>query len=164
MLQRDPILYGECLGGALYWNDFEHLARQVGFADPRLVESRRLTVDNPALEARLGSARFYSATYRLFNIDGLERACEDYGQAVIYNGGLADSPDVFILDSHHVIEADRVFPVCGNTWPILAESRFANCFEFIGDFDTHYGIFAGGRTSLPFDESSNAADSPSACC
>ncbi|MEQ8659443.1 MAG: methyltransferase domain-containing protein, partial [Gammaproteobacteria bacterium] len=25
-LAADPVLYGECLGGALYWNDFEHLA------------------------------------------------------------------------------------------------------------------------------------------
>lgn len=26
-VRRDPVLYGECLGGALYWNDFLRLAR-----------------------------------------------------------------------------------------------------------------------------------------
>ena len=149
---NDPVLYGECLGGALYWNDFEHLARRVGFGDPRLVESRRLSVDNVVLEAKLGNARFYSATYRLFNIADLEPACEDYGQAVIYRGTVATAPHAFTLDGHHVIEAGRVFPVCGNTWRMLAESRFAPHFEFIGDFSQHFGVFAGCGVALPFDE------------
>ena len=154
----DPVLYGECLGGALYWNDFEHMAARVGFGDPRLVESRRLTVDNKTLEAKLGNARFYSATYRLFNIDALEPACEDYGQAVIYRGTISTAPHSFTLDGHHVIEAGRVFPVCGNTWRMLAESRFAPHFDFIGDFSTHYGVFSGCGVSLPFDEGRGEAD------
>jgi len=29
-LLKDPVLYGECLSGALYWNDFKTLARKVG--------------------------------------------------------------------------------------------------------------------------------------
>ena len=163
-LARDPVLYGECLAGALYWNDFENLARASGFGDPRLVESRRLGIDNPAIEARLGNIRFYSATYRLFNIDALEPACEDYGQAVIYQGTLADMPDAFVLDGHHRIETGRVFPVCGNTWRMLAESRFAAHFEFIGNFDTHYGIFAGCGTALPFDEEMPAIAEAGGCC
>ena len=167
-LTRDPVLYGECLSGALYWNDFENLARRCGFGDPRLVESRRLTVDNPAIEARLGNLRFYSATYRLFNIDALEPACEDYGQAVVYKGTLADSPDAFVLDDHHVIETGRVFPVCGNTWHMLADSRFARHFDFIGNFDTHYGIFDGCGTRLPFAETpaeqSAAPAASGGCC
>ena len=38
-LREDPVLLGECLGGALYWNDFQNLAREAGFGDPRLVRS-----------------------------------------------------------------------------------------------------------------------------
>ena len=30
-LVNDPVLYGECLSGAMYWNDFHNLAREVGF-------------------------------------------------------------------------------------------------------------------------------------
>ena len=41
-LRQDPVLYGECLGGALYWNDFIRLAKRAGFNDPRLVEDRPL--------------------------------------------------------------------------------------------------------------------------
>nr|WP_239549625.1 methyltransferase domain-containing protein [Alloalcanivorax marinus] len=162
-LTRDPVLYGECLAGALYWNDFLHLARGRGFADPRLVESRRLTVDNPAIEAKLGNLRFYSATYRLFNIEALEPACEDYGQAVIYRGTLAEQPEAFVLDGHHVMEAGRVFPVCGNTWRMLAESRFAEHFDFVGDFSRHFGIFEGCGLRVPFEEG-DADASSSACC
>jgi arsenite methyltransferase len=164
-VRNDPVLYGECLGGALYWNDFLNLARRTGFLDPRLVESRPLAVTDPALQAKLGAARFYSATYRLFKLDGLEPACEDYGQAVVYKGGIPNAGDVFMLDNHHAIERGKVFPVCGNTWKMLKETRFAPAFEFIGDFATHYGIFAGCGTAVPFDSNSRSKSaSDGACC
>lgn len=88
-LVDDPVLYGECLSGALYWNDFHNLAKKVGFADPRLVEDRPLGIDNAAIEKKIGHISFFSATYRLFKLDQLEPACEDYGQAVIYKGTIA---------------------------------------------------------------------------
>ena len=150
-VRNDPVLYGECLGGALYWNDFQRLSHQHGFADPRLVTDRPLAITDPALALRVGNLRFYSATYRLFKIDGLETACEDYGQAVVYRGTIADHPDRFMLDKHHDIATGRVFPVCGNTWRMLHDTRFAPHFDFVGDFSRHYGIFAGCGSSLPFD-------------
>ena len=162
-LANDPVLYGECLSGALYWNDFINLSKRCGFADPRLVESRPLTIENSTIEKTLGNIRFYSATYRLFNIDTLEPACEDYGQAVIYKGSLKNSPDRFVLDDHHVIEAGKVFPVCGNTWLMLEKSRFVENFEFIGNFVTHYGIFEGCGLNVPFAKAGNN-DSTGACC
>lgn len=164
-LVDDPILYGECLSGALYWNDFINVAKQAGFADPRLVEDRPLGIDNAELEAKIGHIGFYSATYRLFKIDALEPACEDYGQAVIYQGTIDHSPESFELDKHHFIEAGKVFPVCGNTYRMLNESRFAPHFEFIGSWDRHFGIFEGCGTSLPFDLSSQSSNtSGGGCC
>ena len=76
-VKNDPVLYGECLGGALYWNDFLTLARRHGFADPRLETDRPLAITDPALAARAGNIRFYSATYRLFKLADLENACEE---------------------------------------------------------------------------------------
>lgn len=168
-LRSDPLAHGECLGGALYWNDFLTLAKQAGFADPRLVTDRPLAIRNPALQQRLAPAQFHSATYRLFRIDGLEPSCEDYGQAVVYKGGLEHSENVFVLDGHHVIEKGRIFPVCGNTYRMLKESRFAPWFEFIGDWSTHYGVFPGCGTVSPFGQSSPETASPEAgqsgaCC
>jgi arsenite methyltransferase len=96
-----------------------------GFADPRLVEDLPIAVTDPALAARTAGIGFYSATYRLFKLDGLEPDCEDYGQAVVYRGGIIGHERRFVLDKHHVIEAGRVFPVCGNTWRMLHDSRFA---------------------------------------
>ena len=162
-LAKDPVLYGECLSGALYWNDFINLSKRCGFADPRLVESRPLTIENPTIEKTLGNIRFYSATYRLFNINSLEPACEDYGQAVIYKGTLTNSPNAFALDGHHFIEAGKVFPVCGNTWLMLEKSRFAAHFDFIGNFDTHYGIFEGCGLNVPFAQA-NSTDATGSCC
>ncbi len=164
-LVKDKVLYGECLSGALYWNDFENMAKRVGFHDPRLVEDRVLTIENREIEAKVGNIGFTSATYRLFKIDGLEPACEDYGQAVVYKGTIAECPNTFTLDKHHEIEAGKVFPVCGNTYRMLNESRFAAHFEFIGNWDRHYGLFGdcGGETPFDGPVEGDAATSGSCC-
>lgn len=151
MVKNDPVLYGECLGGALYWHDFMDLAHAAGFADPRLVEDRQLEITDSTLIKKIANLRFFSATYRLFKLAELESACEDYGQAVIYQGTVPESPHQFILDKHHALQTGRVFPVCGNTWRMLQDTRFADHFNFIGDFSQHYGLFEGCGSSIPFD-------------
>lgn len=164
-LTNDPVLFGECLSGALYWNDFLNLANRAGFPDPRLVEDSPITIENPSIAERLAPASFWSATFRLFKLDGLEPSCEDYGQAVVYEGTVENEPARFVLDAHHVMERGRVFPVCGNTWKMLAETRFAPHFRFIGDFSTHYGIFPGCGESMPFSrEDGQEGSSGGACC
>lgn len=163
-LKFDPVLHGECLAGALYWNDFLSLARAAGFPDPRLVTSRPLAINDADIAAAFGAARFFSATYRLFNIPDLEPACEDFGQAVLYHGGNDGAEDVFVLDAHHRIEAGKVFPVCGNTWRMLGESRFAPYFAFIGDFTKHFGIFPGCGAVLPFADGQVVPPAAQGCC
>ena len=78
-----------------------------------------------------------------------------YGQAVIYKGGIMHSEQAFTLDNHHVIEKGKIFPVCGNTWRMLKETRFADYFQFIGSFDTHYGIYQDCGTPLPYTSEVN---------
>ncbi len=159
-VRRDPVLYGECLGGALYWNDFMRLARATGFADPRLVGHRPLAITDPALLPLLGEARFHAASFRLFQIAELEDACEDHGQAVTYRGTIPHHPHHphrFDLDAHHALETGRLFPVCGNSFRMLQQSRFAPHFEFHGSFERHFGIFPGCGASSPF---SSTSDSP----
>lgn len=158
-VKNDPVLYGECLGGALYGNDFIDLAKRHGFADPRKVESHPVSITDPKLAARAEGIGFYSATWRLFKLDGLESQCEDYGQAVIYKGSIEHHPLRFMLDDHHIIETGKVFPVCGNTWAMLHDTRMREHFTFIGDFSRHFG---------PFDCSTPATASTgttgTACC
>ena len=138
------------------------MARDSDFADPRLVSARPIDVSDARLAERLGAARFFSATYRLFKINDLESACEDYGQAVIYRGTIPNCAHQFVLDNHHAIETGKVFPVCGNTWRMLHETRFKEHFEFIGDFRRHYGLFPCCGGELPFAETQTAGGS--ACC
>ncbi len=164
-LVKNPLLYGECLSGAFYWNDFQNLAKKMGFLDPRLVEDRPLTIDNEEVQTLLGNIRFFSATYRLFKLPALENACEDYGQAVIYKGTIQHHEDILKLDKHHFIEAGKVFLVCGNTYRMLHETRFAPHFEFIGNWDKHYGIFEDCGTALPFNDNQDISQNTnSGCC
>ena len=158
----DPVLYGECLGGALYWNDFIELAKRAGFLDPRLVADRPIDITDPKIEAAAQGVQFFSATYRLFKLPALEAACEDYDQTVTYNGSIPYHPERFTLDKHHVIEAGQAFPVCGNTFDMLHDSRFRTHFEFHGQKRRHQGIFPGGGTALPFDP--NGSSSTGSCC
>ena len=159
-LKNDPVIWGECLGGALYWNDFLNYAKSVGFSDPRLVKSSGIDIKNRELERKLGDIKFYSATYRLFKLPNLlESDCEDYGQAVIYQGTIPEHPHFWMLDNHHKIISHKIFPVCGNTWNMLYHSRFQKHFQFIGNFDRHYGIFEGCGKGIPFE----TGDSSSCC-
>ena len=163
-VQADPVLHAECLGGALYWNDFLAIVKQAGFLDPRLVTWHEIEITDPALKGEIGSARFFSATYRSFKLAGLESACEDYGQAVIYRGGGDGADDRLDFDAHHRFEAGRVVPVCGNTMRMLRETRFAPHFDVIGNGDRHYGIFPGCGTSMPFAASSGGSSGSTGCC
>ena len=162
-LREDAVLHGECLAGALYWGDFLPLARAAGFADPRLLADRPIAVGDPEIASRLGGARFFSATWRLFRLEGLEPACEDYGQAVRYRGSLPGAETLYRFDKHHAIEAGRVFPVCGNTWRMLAGTRLAPHFDFLDGQGRHLGRFAGCGGDLPFDQAGPTLVA-AACC
>ena len=162
-LLTDPVMHGECLSGALYWGDFDRLAKAAGFVDPRLVSDRPLGIGDDRIAALLDGIAFHSATYRLFKLEGLEPQCEDYGQAVRYRGTVPECRRVFELDRHHAIETGRMFPVCGNTWKMLSETRFAPHFDFFGNFSHHFGVFSGCGISSPFHQDGKTT-ALAACC
>ena len=162
-LQEHKELWNECLSGALYWNDFLNMAKKAGFIDPRAVESHEISVENKELQELTGDIRFYSVTYRLMKIEGLEADCEDYGQAVTYKGGIEGEEKGYTLDDHHYFPKGKVVPVCGNTYRMLHDTRLASYFDYYGTWDTHYGIFEGCGTEMPFDQQHDE-ESPSTCC
>ena len=161
-LAEHQVLWGECLSGALYWNDFLTFSRRAGFTDPRSMKSNPITIENDELMALVGNIKFFSVTYRLFKIEGLEKDCEDYGQAVAYKGGIPNVGQTFHLDDHHPFEVGKIESVCGNTYKMLNDTRYKDYFDFYGNWDTHYGIFEGCGGSMPFD-TENAAEA-GACC
>lgn len=94
------ILWGECISGALYNEDFKRLAREAGFADPRVLSVSGIDVTDAQLAQVVGNAAFSSITYRLFKLpDHLESLCEDYGQVATYKVYLHTA------DSQHVAAA-----------------------------------------------------------
>lgn len=82
--RRDKLLWGECVSGALYVEDFKRIAAEAGFVDVRMVSQGPIEVPD-AFRRVLGPAQFFSITYRLFKLPGmLETLCEDYGQVLRY--------------------------------------------------------------------------------
>ena len=149
-VREHEMLYGQCLGGALYIGDFISLARRVGFNDPRELSRTVINVQQHKLRNVLGNANFYSITYRLFKLPELEDRCEDYGQVATYEGTLPGSAFSYKLDDHHVFEAHRPMLVCGNTASMLQDTRLKPHFTVMGNRATHYGAFpCAGPVSTP---------------
>jgi ubiquinone/menaquinone biosynthesis C-methylase UbiE len=142
-ISKDPILRGECLGGALYYKDFERIARKVGFTDPRIFSQRFVKICNEEIENMVENIKFYSITYRLWKLNGLEDACEDYGHMAVYTGQIPESPYKFELDKGHVFCRNKPERICGNTALMLSQTRFKKHFQVIGSFKEHFGAFKG---------------------
>jgi SAM-dependent methyltransferase len=140
-LKNNEVLYGECLGGALYHRDFERIARKVGFSDPRIVVKRELPINNDSVKKLVGTINFYSITYRLWKVEGLEESWEDYGKTATYLGGVPESPTVFELDENYVFEQNTPVRICKNTELMLTQTRFKPFFKVMGDSKRHLGAF-----------------------
>ena len=162
-LAADPVLRGECIGGAMYIEDFRRIMQKCGFSDFRYKSSRTLELDNEAITEKVGFANFMEKTVRAFKLDDLEDICEDYGQVAVYNGSIPNYPHYFDLDDHHRFFTGKPLLVCGNTASMLSKTRYGAAFKIIGDRLTHYGAFDGCGSTDNAD-STNCADSGGACC
>ncbi len=156
----DPLLVGECLGGALYVEDFRRLMTATGWRDFRLLSKRAIAIGHPYAETLVGPMTFWSMTVRAFKLETLEDCCEDYGQVATYLGTVPDAPASFVLDDHHHFIAGKPMLVCGNTAAMVSETRFGRHFRVDGNRTTHFGRFdcsssgAGAHDAAP----------PSSCC
>ncbi len=140
-LSNDPLLHSECLGGAMYIEDFRRLMRDIGYPDYRVVAKHRIELKNPKIELMAGMIDYYSITFCALQLDSLEESFEDYGQVAVYRGTIPGYPHSFELDDHHRLIAGKPMLVCGNTASMLDETRFADHFRITGDRSTHYGPF-----------------------
>ncbi|KAI8052518.1 S-adenosyl-L-methionine-dependent methyltransferase [Syncephalis plumigaleata] len=103
---------GECIGGALYTEDFLRICKQEPVA-----------VEDEALASIVGDAKFYSITYRLFKVDGLEDKEDEEGEGheyvATYLGSISDSPDAYVLDKNVKLTANQPISVSSNVARIL---------------------------------------------
>ena len=137
----DPVLRGECLAGAMYVEDFRRLMERSGFQAVRYTTVSDMPIGDPAIRKALGDARFTSRTVRAFKLDDLEDECEDYGQSVIYDGGIPGHPDWFDLDEGHRFYTNHPKAVCGNTASMCSGTRYGKHLHARGDRSRHYGKF-----------------------
>lgn len=158
-LVKDPILYGECLSGALYTKDFVELAKQVGFNDTRLVDTDIITMKNEKIETLVGDIKFHSNTYRLFKISSLEYDQEDYGHKVSYKGTIAENSCSFKLDNKNIFTTNQVNRVSSNTFSIIKASRLNKYFDLIDSNEKHKGSFSSCCTPKKIESKPK-----SSCC
>ena len=157
-LQQDPVLLGECLGGALYAEDFRRLLAARGCRDFRIVSESPLALGNAEIERKIGMIEFTSRTVRAFKLE-LEDRCEDYGQVAYYQGTIPEAPHGFSLDDHHYFRTGMPHLVCSNTAAMLAGTRYARHFKVLGDTSTHFGLFDCAPAPAP-----GAPATAGACC
>lgn len=159
-VRNDPEAYGECLGGALYIEDFRRILLECGCPDFRVVETSPIAVEDERISSLVGNARFCSLTLRAFKLESLEDRCEDYGQFATYLGTMFECPSGFKLDDHHYFEAHRPMAVCGNTAAMIYETRYRSHFKMIGDRSRHFGLFDCAPTTIPSMDGKSSV----ACC
>lgn len=153
----DTLAYGECLGGALYIEDFRRMLADLGCLDYRIISKKKIEIDDLALAQKAGPMEFYSITVRAFKLNGLEDRCEDFGQVAYYQGTIEGCPSAFILDNHHTFVTGKPLLVCGNTASMISNTRYGKHFKIVGDKAKHFGLFPCGPVS-------NESNSSSSCC
>lgn len=142
VLAADKVLWGECISGALYIEDFRRLMASVGFNYYYTVSQSTVTVDNPKIEEALGSIKFYSITVRAYKIPEMEDRCEDYGEEATYKGTLGEGlENEFKFDRSHVFIKGEKLRVCKNFSLVLTRCPlYKDHFEVTPEKD-HVGLF-----------------------
>ncbi|XP_040901681.1 arsenite methyltransferase [Toxotes jaculatrix] len=125
-MKQDAVLWGEGMGGSLFWQDLISLAHSVGFSTPHLVSASHIVVYNNELKAKAGDINYASGTYRLFRLSKSPVMSE---ATVTYKGTVPDFPDQLDFDSSHCFKKDVAVKVNGEMAAILQSSRFFPDFK-----------------------------------
>uniref|UniRef100_A0A3Q0SKY9 Arsenite methyltransferase n=1 Tax=Amphilophus citrinellus TaxID=61819 RepID=A0A3Q0SKY9_AMPCI len=125
-MKQDAVLWGEGMGGSLFWPDLISLAHSVGFSSPHLVSASHIVVYNSDLKAKAGDISYVSGTYRLFK---LPKSPVTSNVIVAYKGTVADFPDQLDFDSSHCFQKDVAVQVNGEMAAVLQSSRFSSDFK-----------------------------------
>lgn len=164
LVREHKILWGECISGALYIEDFKRICSQVGFKDVRMLSSTPILITDPELKDICGNTKFYSITYRCFKLPNIETLCEDYGQIAVYKGTLPGHLHGYKLDDHHFFQTNKPMLVCGNSAGMVGESWLKPHFNIIGDRSVHYGLFEDCSKPMVGYEDNFQVPPSSGCC
>lgn len=148
---NNPILIGECLGGALYVEDFRRIMAKVGFFDIRVVSAAPVILNDRELLPLVSDVTFYSLTIRAFKLPQLDDCRENYAQTAIFTPDKDSKASDFILDVDNVFKAGVSRPIDFNTAAMLSATRFKDMFA-ISEAGTHQGLYYRLKDAPYFDQ------------
>lgn len=141
-LKNDKILWGECLSGSLYIEDFRRIMGKVGFNYYYTVSRTPITINNKQIETQVGEIKFFSITIKAYKIPELEDRCEDYGDEAIYQGTLGSGlENKFSFDCSHIFNTGEKIRVCRNFSLVLTKCPLYASHFVIKMGACHKGLF-----------------------
>lgn len=141
-VKNDPVMRGECMGGAMYLEDFRRLLCKCGFTVQYVVEKTPIQPHDFEVARLAGDIGFYSCTVRAFKVSGLEDREENYGHSAVYLGTMPENPRYFDFDETCRFLRNKPMGVSGNVAAILRTSRLKEHFTVEGKGEIHYGLFS----------------------
>ncbi|XP_053363015.1 arsenite methyltransferase [Clarias gariepinus] len=123
--KEDPVLWGEGMGGALYWHDFISIMKELGFSTPRLVAASRIDAHSPELRVKAGDIKYASGTYRAFK---LPQHAIQTKSLVTYKGTVPDCAEYFELDASTSFKVNESVEVDAELAAILQYTRYSPDF------------------------------------
>ncbi|KAJ1882155.1 hypothetical protein H4R99_003536 [Coemansia sp. RSA 1722] len=131
-VRTHDVLLGECIGGALFVDEFEDMAKNIGFATPHVLSATHIQIHDDELLQLVGQTKFYSITYRLFkpNHIPLDITADQQVAAVTYHGGIEGSEEKYVFDADNVFEKNVSAIVAVDTAALMAQSWVAGFFTF----------------------------------
>ncbi len=140
-IRNDSVMRGECMGGAMYLEDFRRLMVRCGFPVQYVLEKTPIEPHDFEIARLVGDIQFYSCTIRAFKCKDLEDREENYGESATYLGTMPENKRY--MDFHETCRFLRNKPlgISGNLATILRSSRFSEYFRVDGSREAHYGLF-----------------------
>ena len=140
-VKNDPVMRGECMGGAMYFEDFRRLIEKCGFTTYYVVDKTPIQANDFEVARMVGDIKFFSCTVRAFKCKDLEDREENYGHSATYLGTMKENPRYFDFDEDFRFVRKKPLGVSGNIANILKNSRFKNHFVVEGKGEVHHGLF-----------------------
>ena len=140
-VKNDPVMHGECMGGAMYFEDFRRLMEKCGFATYYIVDKTPIQPNDFEIARMVGDIKFFSCTVRAFKCGGLEDREENYGHSATYLGTMEENKRYFDFDENYRFVKGKPIGVSGNVARILKTSRMKHHFKVDGKGEVHHGLF-----------------------
>ncbi|KAL6471461.1 hypothetical protein MHYP_G00201110 [Metynnis hypsauchen] len=123
--KADPVLWGEGMAGALYWQDLISIVKELGFSTPRLVAASHIQVYSPELQKKAGDIKYASGTYRIFK---LPQHSIQTKALMTYKGTVPDCAECFEFDTSYCFKTNVAVEVDAEIAAVLKYTRFSSDF------------------------------------